>query len=572
MKISDVKIHYGVADNSIAVDNRTESTSSESEFVESKNSLMTVESREQLAWLEKDYFLLDGNHLFPEVGEKYNVGWESLNLSDENGIIDEYLQFNFEQLHSSFGIVLYFAENSVIKDFTIDYYKDTALVRSHTITDNTAVKLTIFDIVEEWNRIRITLTKTQPQQRARVQAVSFGIGSDITKNAIINASASVVTDISTDTFKTGDFSFKFFNDGDVFSIQDIRDMPLGLQENIMVTVFVKFNNDAEFITFGKYNSTDIKIEEKGKIITISGYDELYNLNNTIYKKGIVYPQGRSLKAWAEEIAEDAGIEVVIDDYFDTVISKGYITEVPHREAFRLIAEAGNGYLWIDSESAVHISKYEAKQLSEVTANEIVQDSISIDSSERFFGVQVARYALSPTKDLVSGGLGYLEEVTLTPDEQELEIVYSQYPAVVDTVQVLVNPTSSAVLSNVRIYSDRCVFNLKGTAGDITWVTVTGKAYNSAIIYDSAGSLLKTYKKIENNYLITDDLGKAIAQYQHSLVSNRYICTAEVVSDNVLNLAEKTVIDDSDVIIENINFSVEYGDQEVVVGGISSDKG
>lgn len=572
MKISDVKIHYGIADDSIAEDVRTENASSESAYVKDKDSLLAVSTKEKIAWLEKDYFLLDGKHIFPEGNEKYDIGWESLNLSTESGTINEYIQFNFEQLHSSFGIVLYFAENSVVSDFTVDYYKDTALVRSHPITANKSAKITILDIIEEWNKVRITITKTQESQRARLMSVSFGIGSDIDKNAIINASAGVVTDISADSFETGSFSFQFFNDGGVFAIQDIRDMPLALQESIMVTIFIKFNNSGQFTTFGKYNSTEIKIEENGTIITISGYDELYNLNNTIYKKGIVYPQGRSLKAWAEEVAEDAEIDIIVDDYFDTVISKGYITEVPHREAFRLIAEAGNGYLWIDNNSVIHISKFAENTVPEITRDEVVQDTLNIDSSERYFGVQVARYAFSPTKDLVSGGLGYLEEVALTEDEQELEIVYSQYPAVVDTVQVLINPTSSAVLSNLKIYSDRCVFNLRGNSGDTTWVTVTGKAYNSAIIYDSAGSLLKSYKKIENNFLITENLGKTIAEYQNSLVSNRYVCTAEVVADNIVNLADKTIIDNSEVVIEKINLSVAYGEQEVLVGGTSNDNG
>lgn len=571
MIVRDVKIHYGVFDESIIEDERTENASSSSAFVKSIDSLLTVENRDKLSWLEKDYFSLDGKHLFPEDGKKYNVGWESNNLSNASGVLDEYIQFNFAQIHSSFGIIIYFAEYSIAKDFTIDYYKDTTLVKSHSVTDNTASKVTVLDIIEEWNKVKITVTKTVAQQRARIMSISFGIGSDLDKNSIINASAGAVTDISTDTFECGSFSFQFLNDGGVFAIQDIRDMPLALQESIMATIFVKFNNSASFVTFGKYNSTEIKIEEKGTVITISGYDELYNLNNTIYKKGIVYPEGRSLKAWAEEVAQDADVDIVVDDSFANIMSTGYITEVPHREAFRLIAEAGNGYLWIDSDSVIHISKYTENNVPDLTEDEVVQDTLNIDSADRYFGVQVSRYAFSPTKELVSGGLGYLEEVSLTPDAQELEIVYSQYPAVVSTVEVRVDPTTSAKLSNIRIYSDRCVFDLSGTAGDTTWVTVTGKAYNQAIITDSAGSLLKSYKKIENNFLITGSLGQAVATYQNNIVSNRYEYSAEIVSDNVINLADRVKIDDNPVIVENIDLSVAYGEQTVTVGGTSDDK-
>lgn len=570
MIVNDVKIHYGVFDESIVADERTADASSESLYVEDKTSLLNIEDREKLAWLEKDYFILDGTHVFAEDDKKYNVGWESLQFSNENGEIDEYIQLNFAQLHSSFGIVIYFADNSLVEDFTVTYYNDDTLIRTHDITGNNALKVTMLDIIEAWNKVRITVKKTRIQQRARIMSISFGIGSDIDKNSIINVSAGTVTDISSDTFTCGEFSFQFYNAGDVFNIEDIRDMPLALQESIMATIFVKFNNSGQFITFGKYNSTDIKIEEKGKIITISGYDELYNLNNTVYKRGKIYPEGRSLKDWALEIAEDAGVDVIIDDDFANIISTGYITEVPHREAFRLIAEAGNGYLWIDSDSVIHIDKYLASEVKTVNTDEIVKDSLNIDSTERSFGVSVSRYAFSPTKDLVSGGLGYLEEVALTADEQELEIVYSQYPAVVDTIQIYVDPTSSAVLSDIRIYSDRCVLKLRGTDGDTTWVTVTGKAYNQAIITDSAGSLLKSFKKIENNYLITGEIGKAVADYQSTLVLNRYTHTAEIVSDEVVELADRVLLNDNTIVVENVNFVVEYGEQTVNIGGTSDE--
>ena len=114
MIVRDVKIHYGVFDESIIEDERTEDASSSSAFVKSIDSLLTVENRDKLSWLEKDYFSLDGKHLFPEDGKKYNVGWESNNLSNTNGVLDEYIQFNFAQVHSSFGILIYFAEHSIV--------------------------------------------------------------------------------------------------------------------------------------------------------------------------------------------------------------------------------------------------------------------------------------------------------------------------------------------------------------------------------------------------------------------------------------------------------------------------
>ena len=569
MIVKDVKIHYGIEDETIVNDDVENESSSTSEFVGDLKELLNVSTRQKLAYLEKDYFRLDGNHLFPVTGNTYNVGWESEGIADASGNINQYCKFLFDAEHSSFGTVVYFDKKSIAKDFEVRYYNNDTLLAMDTITGNTNTKVTILHIVESWNAVQITIKKINPQQRARISSVSFGIGSDLDKNAIISASANKTTDISADTFEAGAFSFQFFNDGEVFNIDDIRDMPLALQEAIMATIYVKYNNAVDFVVFGKYNSNQVSIAENGKIITISGYDDLYNLNNTVFKKGIVYPNGRSLKAWAEEVAEDAGVDVIIDESFGNIISKGYITEVPHREAFRLIAEAGNGYLWIDNTSTVHIDKYEpAQETKVISRDDIVDGSLVVDSTERIFGCSVTRYVFSPSNQPKQ--LGYLEEVLLTSDAQTIEIVYSEYPVVISTVQVFVQPTSSAVVSNVQVYSDRIVFDLAGTDGDTSFVTITGTPYNQATVIDTAGSVLKNFKKIDGNYLITEGLGQAVAEHQTALNNNRYSYSAEIVTDTLVDLADDAELDGQDIVIEDVGFSVEYGVHQVRIEGVGND--
>lgn len=63
---------------------------------------------------------------------------------------------------------------------------------------------------------------------------------------------------------------------------------------------------------------------------------------------------------------------------------------------------------------------------------------------------------------------------------------------------------------------------------------------------------------------------AVADYQNSIVSNRYTYSAEVVTDKVVSLADRVKIDDNPVIVESIDFNVAYGEQTVTIGGTSDD--
>src|SRR5699024_5114382 len=157
---------------------------------------------------------------------------------------------------------------------------------------------------------------------------------------------------------------------------------IGLQEGLKVTVYVKKRGSTTYVPFGNYYSETTDVSENGQVITVSGYDELYSLGDTTYRNGIVYPNGRSLYDWAQEVAEDAGITLSIDSAFQNIISTGYITEVPHREALRLIAEAGNGILVIDANGNIALKKHTPTEKGALTADDIVEGGYSVENSDK----------------------------------------------------------------------------------------------------------------------------------------------------------------------------------------------
>lgn len=566
MIIDGVRINYGVLDQSIDDDTITDTSSENSDYSDAANTV-GVSEKTKIAYLEKDYFLLDGSHVFPETGATYNVGWESASLSDVSCNINEYIEYQFSSLHDSYGIQLVFPTDCPADTFTIAYYNGSTLVGTRTVTGNTATSYTNFDVRLQWNKVRITFTKVNPQQRARLWQVVFGVNDIYDEDTLISVSATKTTDLSGDYEDCGEVSFQFFNDGR-FDIRTINDLPIGLQEGLKITVYVKERGEKEYKLFGNYYSENTNVEENGRIITVSGFDELYRLNDSTFNKGIVYTEGRSLAAWAQEVADDAGIEIEIDSAFNNIISKGYITEVPHREALRLIAEAGNGILYVTSSGKIALKKHTPTAAGTLTGDEIVDGTYVISNDEKTLGINVVKYSYAAAQN--SQELGNMTEVGLTTESQEIEIVYSAYPVLTDTVQVMVDTTTSAKVSNVRVYSDRCVFDLSGEDGDSTWITLTGKPYNVVALSETRGSTVKNIKKIENNFLITQDIASDVADYQYARVVNKYKHVAEIVTDKSLDVGDEVGIktDENeaaqDTYITKIGFALSYLEHETTL--------
>lgn len=534
MIIDGVRINYGIMDQTIQDDTITPSASENSAYSNANIPLESGVSYDKITYLEEDYFKLDGSHVFPISGNTYNVGWESASLSDISGNIAEYIEYIFSNTHDSYGINIRFPDYCPADTFTVAYYKDSTLIGERTVTGNTETIYSNNDVRLQWNKVRLTFTKVNPQQRARLWQVVFGVNDTYNEDMLISVSASRTTDLTGDYDDSGEFSFQFFNDGR-FDIRTTNDLPIGLQEGLKVTVYVKKRGSATYVPFGNYYSETTDVAENGQVITISGYDELYNLGDTTYSNGIVYPEGRSLYDWAQEIADDAGIELTIDDVFKNIISTGYITEVPHREALRLIAEAGNGIIVIDANGNISLKKHTPTEKGELTADDIVEGSYSVENSDKYLGINVTKYTFSAAS--AEQELGHLDEIGLTQEPQEIEIVYSEYPAVISTIQVFVDTTSSATITATKIYSDRCIITLTGTASDTTFITVTGKPYNKATTAITRGSTVKNIKTIESNYLITGDIADDVADYQYERVVNKYNHSAEIVSSTDFDLGD-----------------------------------
>ena len=567
MIIDGIRVNYGVIDQTINEDTIMTNESENSEYSNTDNTFDYDVDYQKLTYLEKNYFRLDGSHVFPKTGNTYNVGWESESLSDTSGNINEYIEYIFSNLHDSYGVMINFPDYCPAASFTLAYYNDTTLVGEVTVTDNEETNYKNYDTRLQWNKVRLTFLKVNPQQRARLWQIVFGTNDIYTEDNLISISASLTTDLKGDYEDSGEFSFQLFNDGR-FDIQTINDLPISLQEGLRVMIYVKKRGSNAYTPFGNYYSETTDVQENGQIISVSGYDTLYSLGDTTYRKGIVYPEGRSLYAWAQEVADDAGVDIEIDSAFSTIISTGYITEVPHREALRLIAEAGNGMLVVDTSGKILLKKHTPTDKGELTVDDIVEGSYALENSDKYLGINITKYTFSAASE--TQGLGEIDEIGLTAEPQEIEIVYSEYPVVTSTIQVFVDTTSSAQILETKIYADRCIITLTGTEGDTTFITITGKPYNNATTAVTRGSTAKNIKKIESNYLITGSIADSVADYQYLREVNKYKHTVEVVSDTEFDVGDSVKIETENAAeasssavakqyVLSVAFDMEYGE-------------
>lgn len=544
MIFNGVRVEYGVIDSTIAKDTIDIAESTNSPYSIPQQLLdEQVDERRKIAYLEKDYFLLDGTFVFPEADTAYDVGWESATLSNESGVINEYIEFTFGEYHGSYGIQIRFPDNAPAENFTIDYYEDESLIGTRSVEGNTASAYTNADVRLNWNKVRITFTGVKPQQRARVYFVSFGVNEVYTEDYLTSVSASKSTDFTGDYEDSGEFSFQFFNDGR-FDAMQINGLPIGLQEGLKVAVYFRKQGETEYKLFGNYFSEETVIEENGRIVSVSGYDELYRMNDSEYKKGVIYENGRSLYDWAADVALDAGVEIVIDEAFKNIISYGYINTVPHREALRLIAEAGNGMLYIVGRD-IMLKKHVPVDKGAIGADDIVEGSHELESSDRILGVNIYKYAYSASAQAAE--LAKIDELILTGTEQVIDITYSSYPVKADTVQVSV---TGATVKEKQIYAESCVITVTGTVGASVSITVTGNAYNVSESSVTRGSVVKNIKTVQGNYLITDSIASDVADNQYARVVNKYRHTLEIVNDKDYDLGDRVEITTDSIALQS----------------------
>lgn len=514
------------------------------------------------------------NNSVSAVDRVFNINWKSAEISDDLAKIDTYVEITFSKLHSMAGLT--FSGNITIYNMYIYCYKDDKLVAS----TNMNYKYPWIEAFN-FNKIRIKIVSTQTwNEYAEIENIAFYLErTELSANSLYRVSMRKSFDITAESDSDGECQFACMNT--IYEGKEISTISDTLKQNQKVKMNVKYVNKSEYSTFGFYKTKEIYGEEKDEVINVNAVDALVAASETYYKNGKVYPNGRTLYDWAQEILADAGLTGIIDEELKNIVSKGYITEVPHREALRLIAEAAGGVLLVDNNGKVNIKilSYKSGSLGEPTnaESDIVDGTLSITNPEKIQGITVPYYAYIPQEYACE--LGYIESMVLTDTPQKVDITYAQFP--VDTESVAVYLLNSiAEITEQNVYSDRIEIFVKakaGKEGERTFITVTGKPYDTTVAEIKTSEATQNIKNIENNYLITDlSMAQNVADYQSKMLVNNYKYSFEIANPNKnFELGEKvwlkreiaSEIKSNTLIITGIGVDISFENETVTYTGV-----
>lgn len=535
-----IKITFGLIDSTLETDGKVVTSNNLSEYAIAGD-ILEEKDTVNLATFENNYLLLDGNFVFPQPEIEYSIGYETQTIASGN----EYIDIEFDDLHSLYGFIMRFKEDEYFVNFNVLFYNGDNLLDTVSVRDNSETLYQKIITILNFNKVRINILSVLNGRRARLRSLILGISQVYDENVLLEVNATKTTDLLAENSDNGTIEFSFYNTGG-FNIKDISDLPEGVQKGVSIDFY------KDDVIFNKYKSTETSIEEEGKIFNIVGNDLLYQLNQSYYNKGVVYESGRTLYQIAQDVASDCGINIVIDDYYSTITSYGYISEVSHREAFRMIAEAGMGSINVIN-GVLNLQKIIIFNEENLTNDDIEYGTFNVSNKNKVDGLIVYGYNYSKSNDLV--GLAEARDILLTGENQTIYIEYSSKPAIKYSVAV-----NNCTIVDANYYSEHAEITIVGNANDLAWITITGYVYNAANTKITKG-LESNAKEIKNTLISNPN---NVADFQWNKLKGAYDYSLNAVADVELN--DKVVYGDDNFYITKIDYTKNADDEIIILEG------
>lgn len=329
----------------------------------------------KIATLEKEFWKLDGT--FMNLGYKditsEEIGFVSDVISNDRGMFETppIITFNFSTIHSSIGLTLFFDDltNNYAKKMRIKFYNNDTVL-SNQIVENTKIRYTYSNKVENYNKVEIEFLETSlPYRRIRLIDIIFGIIQIYDDEQIVNCNLTREFNPFSENIPSHEMTFEIDNLSKEFNLINPSGIYAYLQKRQLVTVrigVVLENKTIEFIEMGKYYLNEW--ETKNLTVTLKAKDILSFLEELTYSNSEV--QSKTLSEFAIEILNSVGItEYVIDASMNNITASTSIPETTVKELLKQLAIAGNCVLYVDKNNKICITKLKMT----------VSNSISLDN-------------------------------------------------------------------------------------------------------------------------------------------------------------------------------------------------
>lgn len=277
-----------------------DTTSNGETYYSNTTMIDTLDSKEQYATYEQNFWKADGEKLFAPTDHHQDTGYISASISDENGKFDAnpMLTRTLEAKYKAYGIMINFSGN-LPKKIVIRTYADDVLNNTLTITSGIEQATEINYDFPEYDRLEIEFPETEPNSRIHIDYLSLGAETS--------------------------YSLEY---------DDLYSTPIGTQLEKIKNVKVSRS---------LYSKSATKEDLTSETITYSGENQIYYLNDPCYGYSVAISNaksGQSAKivssgAYYVEVAFSGvktgeNIEVAITGYKYNVATSYYSQPVHNR--------------------------------------------------------------------------------------------------------------------------------------------------------------------------------------------------------------------------------------------------
>lgn len=381
-RFSDIKVQFEVVDVNAAEDATPMVTSqaeiSKLEQVHNRN----TENTNKIATLEPNYFLLDGSFVLPDENDNGEIGWWSGEISDVQGNINQVLEFNFIESHSSIGFTVIFDDkaNEYAADFVIQVYGENNMLLGEDIVIGNNSSKYISDMpVDNYRRVKLTFTKTsKPFRRVRVCEVVFGIIEVFNKDNTSELNVLYEASLNADVFSSHELSIVIDNKDRKYNMINPRGIYRFLQQGQVLKAELGVgptSNNVERVNLGKFYYSYSQAEDDSLTARITANDLAYTLINTRCRLGTTGTW--TVNEAVNSVVADSGLDITVsipNEIGNRIINKCIPYNLSHREALRMIAQAAMCSCYFNRDDVLVFAEI---KISDIEVDELNNDNLYV---------------------------------------------------------------------------------------------------------------------------------------------------------------------------------------------------
>lgn len=408
---------------------------------------------------------LDGSKAIPpKPGEspEAEIGLVMADISDENGYYStpQVITLVTQGAYNLLAATLDFGF-SPAADFDVELYDGATLIYHHVVSGNEDRRHLMRQAVDNVNKVIVTITRSAiPHRKARLVEFTFGVSLRYDKSTGYGLSITEVIDPLNERVPASDLRLVVDNFSRDFNLFDPTSLYAYFQDRQELSPRIGAQMDdgaMGYVGMGRYYLQRPQLKGSLSKLELQAVNLLGVLAESTYTKGTY--KTASLAEFAEDIAEDAGVNVEYPESWISTIMMAYIPSVSHTEAFRLLAQATGTLLRVNRDDEIVFQEIGQKVLETFSDADYKTGGFSPSDDDIVNTVQVEATSFS-----VSSGT---EELAKAEGAGAHYLKYD--PSVEHTASI-----SGGSILNAQYFADNAVVEISG--GE---VAVSGKKITSS---------------------------------------------------------------------------------------------